>query len=107
MGRQIIIVACYHIVAVLYYPIFYSVTGVVQNLTVDETITRAKETFIQLMKRNLLFWIPVQFCAFYFVEENLRKWFDTSSAATFLIRALVSFFLAKEIVTADVRIVIF
>lgn len=60
------------LIPLLYYPIFYSVTGVVQNLTVDETITRAKETFIQLMKRNLLFWIPVQFCAFYFVEENLQ-----------------------------------
>jgi len=60
------------LIPLLYYPIFYSVTGVVQNLTVDETITRAKDTFVQLMKRNLLFWIPVQFCAFYFVEENLQ-----------------------------------
>ena len=59
--------------SVLYYPIFYSVTGAVQSLTVEETVIRAKETFVPLMKRNLLFWIPVQFCAFYFVEENLRK----------------------------------
>ena len=57
----------------LYYPIFYSVTGFVQDLTVEQTIDRAKETFVPLMKRNLLFWIPVQFGAFYFVEENLRK----------------------------------
>lgn len=60
------------LIPLLYYPIFYSVTGFVQNLTVEETITRAKETFIPLMKRNLLFWIPVQFGAFYFVEENLQ-----------------------------------
>jgi len=60
------------LIPLLYYPIFYSITGVVQSLTVGETITRAKETFIPLMKRNLLFWIPVQFCAFYFVEENLQ-----------------------------------
>jgi len=60
------------LIPLLYYPIFYAVTGVVQNLTVEETITRAKETFIPLMKRNLLFWIPVQFGAFYFVEENLQ-----------------------------------
>mmetsp|Transcript_29113 Transcript_29113/g.78814 ORF Transcript_29113/g.78814 Transcript_29113/m.78814 type:complete len:368 (+) Transcript_29113:169-1272(+) len=60
------------LIPLLYYPIFYAVTGVVQNLTTQETITRAKETFIPLMKRNLLFWIPVQFGAFYFVEENLQ-----------------------------------
>lgn len=60
------------LIPLLYYPIFYSVTGVVQSLTVAETMTRAKETFIPLMKRNLLFWIPVQFCAFYYVEENLQ-----------------------------------
>jgi len=60
------------LIPLLYYPIFYSVTGIVQNLTVEETINRAKETFIMLMKRNLLFWIPVQFGAFYFVEENLQ-----------------------------------
>eukprot|EP00531_Pseudo-nitzschia_arenysensis_P018691 CAMPEP_0116132670 /NCGR_PEP_ID=MMETSP0329-20121206/9679_1 /TAXON_ID=697910 /ORGANISM="Pseudo-nitzschia arenysensis, Strain B593" /LENGTH=332 /DNA_ID=CAMNT_0003627215 /DNA_START=131 /DNA_END=1129 /DNA_ORIENTATION=+ len=60
------------LIPLLYYPIFYSVTGFVQDLTIPETIQRAKETFIPLMKRNLLFWIPVQFGAFYFVEENLQ-----------------------------------
>lgn len=60
------------LIPLLYYPIFYAVTGFVQSLTPKQTITRAQETFIQLMKRNLLFWIPVQFGAFYFVEENLQ-----------------------------------
>lgn len=60
------------IIPTLYYPVFYAVTGAVQGLTIDETMTRAKETFIPLMKRNLLFWIPVQFIAFNFVEENLQ-----------------------------------
>jgi len=60
------------LIPLLYYPIFYAVTGIVQSLTLEEIITRAKETFVTLMKRNLLFWIPVQFCAFYFVEENLQ-----------------------------------
>lgn len=60
------------LIPLLYYPIFYSVTGFVQSLTVEETLTRAKETFIPLMKRNLLFWIPVQFYAFDYVEENLQ-----------------------------------
>ncbi len=60
------------IIPTLYYPVFYAVTGAVQGLTVDETIMRAKDTFIPLMKRNLQFWIPVQFFAFAFVEENLQ-----------------------------------
>lgn len=60
------------IIPALYYPVFYAVTGAVQGLTVDQTIARAKETFVPLMKRNLQFWIPVQFFAFAFVEENLQ-----------------------------------
>ena len=78
-------VICYHILltlllpflgifflAVIYYPVFYATTGLVQGLTVEETLTRAKETFIPLMKRNLMFWIPTQFAVFGFVEENLQ-----------------------------------
>jgi hypothetical protein len=57
---------------VIYYPVFYATTGLVQGLTVEETIDRARETFIPLMKRNLLFWIPTQFAVFGFVEENLQ-----------------------------------
>lgn len=60
------------IIPLIYYPCFFAITGAVQGLTVEETITRARETFIPLMKRNLLFWIPVQFLAFSFVEENLQ-----------------------------------
>ena len=60
------------IIPTLYYPVFYAVTGAVQGLTLEETVQRAKETFIPLMKRNLLFWIPVQFITFEFIEENLQ-----------------------------------
>jgi protein Mpv17 len=60
------------IIPTLYYPVFYAVTGAVQGLTVEQTIQRAKDTFVPLMKRNLLFWIPVQFLTFAFVEENLQ-----------------------------------
>lgn len=60
------------IVPFLYYPVFFSLTGLVQGLTTEQSIQRAKETFIPLMKRNLLFWIPVQFVQFGFVEEGLQ-----------------------------------
>lgn len=60
------------IIPFLYYPVFFSLTGLIQGLTTEQSITRAKETFIPLMKRNLLFWIPVQFIQFGFIEEGLQ-----------------------------------
>ena len=65
------------IVPFIYYPVFYTITGFLQQLTPDQTVERAKETFVPLMKRNLLFWIPVQFVQFGFVEENLQIPFIT------------------------------
>ena len=60
------------IVPFLYYPVFYTLTAFVQGLDTEGAIQRAKETFIPLMKRNLLFWIPVQFVQFGFIDENLQ-----------------------------------
>mmetsp|Transcript_25701 Transcript_25701/g.36257 ORF Transcript_25701/g.36257 Transcript_25701/m.36257 type:complete len:320 (-) Transcript_25701:41-1000(-) len=60
------------VVPFLYYPVFFSLTGAIQGLTVDAAIERAKENFWPLLKRNLLFWIPVQFVQFSFVEEDLQ-----------------------------------
>jgi hypothetical protein len=57
---------------VIYYPVFYATTGLVQGLTLEETLNRARETFLPLMKRNLMFWIPTQFAVFGFVHENLQ-----------------------------------
>ena len=60
------------IVPFLYYPVFFSLTGAIQGLTAGQSIDRAKEKFLPLMKRNLLFWIPVQFIQFGFIEEGLQ-----------------------------------
>ena len=60
------------VVPFLYYPVFYVLTGCIQQISVSGTVDRAKETFIPLMKRNLLFWIPVQFVQFGFIEEGLQ-----------------------------------
>ena len=60
------------LIPLIYYPVFYAVTSAVQGLSIDEAVNRAKETFIPIMKRNLIFWIPIQFFAFGFVEENLQ-----------------------------------
>jgi len=59
-------------IPLLYYPFFYAITGFVQGLTVGETVDRAKNSFWPLMRRNWLFWIPVQFCVFVAVPENAQ-----------------------------------
>jgi Mpv17 / PMP22 family len=60
------------IVPFLYYPAFFALTGAIQGLTPSGALTRAKDNFIPLMKRNLLFWIPVQFVQFGYIQEDLQ-----------------------------------
>lgn len=60
------------IVPFFYYPVFYTITAFVQGLDQEAAVQRAKDTFVPLMKRNLLFWIPVQFVQFGYIDENLQ-----------------------------------
>ena len=60
------------IVPFLYYPAFFALTGAVQGLSTSGAMTRARENFIPLMKRNLLFWIPVQFVQFGYIQHDLQ-----------------------------------
>eukprot|EP00316_Scyphosphaera_apsteinii_P010007 CAMPEP_0119318556 /NCGR_PEP_ID=MMETSP1333-20130426/46757_1 /TAXON_ID=418940 /ORGANISM="Scyphosphaera apsteinii, Strain RCC1455" /LENGTH=249 /DNA_ID=CAMNT_0007324757 /DNA_START=129 /DNA_END=878 /DNA_ORIENTATION=+ len=60
------------VVPLVYYPLFFSLTGIVQGLTVDETYARGKEKFFPLIQRNLQFWLPVQIIQFEFVPEELQ-----------------------------------
>ncbi|KAL3906166.1 MAG: hypothetical protein SGARI_004123 [Bacillariaceae sp.] len=60
------------IVPFLYYPAFFALTGFMQGLTPSGAVSRAKENFIPLMKRNLLFWIPMQFIQFGYIQEDLQ-----------------------------------
>jgi Mpv17 / PMP22 family len=60
------------IVPFLYYPVFFTFTGFLQGLTVQGSWARATDNFPNLMKRNLVFWIPVQFVQFGFVPDDLQ-----------------------------------
>ncbi|KAL3804697.1 hypothetical protein HJC23_008512 [Cyclotella cryptica] len=60
------------IVPFLYYPVFFTLTGYIQGLNLEEGITRAKQNFFPLMKRNLLFWVPVQFIQFCYIPTDLQ-----------------------------------
>jgi protein Mpv17 len=60
------------IVPFFYYPVFFALTGAVQGLSASGALNRAQENFLPLMKRNLLFWIPVQFVQFGYIPEDLQ-----------------------------------
>ena len=60
------------IVPFLYYPVFFTVSGTIQGLSASHMIARAQETFVPLMQRNLLFWIPIQFIQFGYIQEDLQ-----------------------------------
>jgi len=58
------------VVPLLYYPIFFSFTGLMQGLSLKETFLRAKDNFLQCWGRNLLFWVPTQMVMFGLISEN-------------------------------------
>jgi hypothetical protein len=60
------------IVPFLYYPVFFTFTALIQGLDMEEGYQRARSKFLPLMQRNLMFWVPIQFIQFRFVEENLQ-----------------------------------
>ena len=60
------------IVPFIYYPVFFALTAYVQGLDVEGGVNRAKDMFLPLMQRNLLFWIPVQMIQFSLVPEDLQ-----------------------------------
>lgn len=60
------------VIPIIYYPLFFSLTGYVQGLSIDATIDRAQTTIIPLLKRNWTFWIPIQYFQFGYVDEPLQ-----------------------------------
>lgn len=61
------------VIPIVYYPVFFAVTGAVQGLTTQQTVQRAQSSFWPLMKRNWLFWIPVQFGVFAGVSDEAAQ----------------------------------
>lgn len=60
------------VIPTIYYPLFFSLTGYVQGLSIDATIERAQTTIVPLLKRNWAFWLPVQYFQFGYVDEPLQ-----------------------------------
>ena len=70
------------IVPFMYYPVFFAFTAWMQGLTFDEGVQRATENFAPLMKRNLLFWMPVQYAQFAYVTTDLQIPFLSCASLT-------------------------
>lgn len=60
------------VIPTIYYPLFFSLTGYVQGLSIEATIERAQTTIVPLLKRNWAFWLPVQYFQFGYVDEPLQ-----------------------------------
>eukprot|EP00962_Isochrysis_galbana_P008864 scaffold2475_cov115-Isochrysis_galbana.AAC.8 len=58
------------VVPVVYYPLFFAMTGAVQGLDFGASMRRAREKFLPLMKRSLVFWVPVQYVQFAYVAAE-------------------------------------
>lgn len=70
------------IVPFMYYPVFFAFTAWMQGLTFDEGLQRATENFAPLMKRNLIFWMPVQYAQFAYVSTDLQIPFLSCASLT-------------------------
>ena len=60
------------VVPIVYYPLFFGITGAVQGLSLSESLTRAREQFVDLTLRNWKFWIPAQLVQFYLLPIDLQ-----------------------------------
>ena len=52
------------VIPIVYYPLFFGITGYVQNLDTEASLQRAKTQFTTLCVRNWKFWIPANFLQF-------------------------------------------
>jgi hypothetical protein len=62
----------FFVIPFIYYPVFFTLTGSLQGLSMTEIIERARTSIVPLLKRNWLFWIPVQYFQFGYVDEPLQ-----------------------------------
>lgn len=56
----------------LYMPLFFLVTGLLAGLDRNKIVARAQSLYIPLLKRNYMFWIPLQMAQFLVVPIDLQ-----------------------------------
>jgi len=60
------------VVPIVYYPLFFGITGAVQGLSLKDSLARARASFLDLTLRNWKFWIPAQLVQFYLLPIDLQ-----------------------------------
>ena len=60
------------VIPFVYMPSFFALTGALAGLNVNESLARAQSLYIPLLKRNWLFWIPMQFLQFLCIPAEFQ-----------------------------------
>lgn len=58
------------VVPFIYYPVFFTFTGLVQGLSLADTFARARRDYLKCWSKNLQFWIPMQYYMFGYLGQQ-------------------------------------
>ena len=59
-----VVVNQFCVIPLVYMPLFFAITGAVGGLDIKKSLARARSLYFTLLRRNYLFWLPVQFFQF-------------------------------------------
>lgn len=68
------------VVPVIYMPLFFAFTGLISGLDVSQSFARAKSLYFPILRRNYLFWLPMQFIQFLVVPMDFQITFVSSAS---------------------------
>jgi len=60
------------LVPFFYMPLFLVTTSILKNLNLKECLERCQALFFPLLKRNYLFWLPIQFVQFLVIPDSFQ-----------------------------------
>jgi len=60
------------VIPIIYYPLFFAVTGAVQGLDRNASLRRARTSFASLTIRNWKFWVPANLAQFVLLEPQYQ-----------------------------------
>ena len=53
------------VIPLLYMPLYFALTGLLGGLDAEAALTRMKYLYVPLLRRNYVFWLPIQFVQFF------------------------------------------
>ena len=73
------------VIPVVYMPLFFAFTGLVAGLDVNESMARAQNLYLPLLRRNWFYWLPVQFLQFLVIPVDLQIPFVSAASLVWTI----------------------